>query len=160
LGGDTGIEDGAFVIVQRGQRRREATIRLWESGDILFELPTSRDDPSGGLSAVLEEDIAEQLEAALAYAAWSLARIDPTERVSHVALAVRLEGGGTFGWRTRAEHAKQGSSGSIQMFGRKEERDAPVQLNPPTVRRSALTVTRPRLVEDLLVLLRRQWRKG
>ena len=160
LGGDTGIEDGAFVIVQRGQRRREAIVRLWESGDVLFEIPASRDEPSRGLSAVLEEDIAEQLEAALAYTAWTLTRIDPTERVSHVALAVRLEGGGTFGWRTRAEHAKQGSSGPIQMFGREEERDAPVQLNPPTVRRSALTMTRPRLVEDLLVLLRRQWQKG
>jgi len=160
LGGDTGIEDGALVIVQPRQRRREATVRLWESGDLLFELPASRNDQSGGLSAVLEEDIAEQLEAALAYAAWTYARIDPLERVSHVALAVRLEGGGTFGWRTRAEHASQGNAGSIQMFGRGEERDAPVQLNPSTVRRGALALARPRLVEDLLVLLRRQWRKG
>lgn len=160
LGGDTGIEDGAFVIAQRGHRGHEATVRLWESGDLLFELPASRSQDSSGFSVVLDEDIAEQLDAALAYAAWVLQRIDPTERVSHVALAVRLNGGSLFGWRTRAEHREKGNGGTIQMFGREEERDAPVQLNPPALRRGALAMSRSRLVEDLQVLLRRQWRKG
>jgi Domain of unknown function (DUF4062) len=159
MGTKSGLDHGALVIHQERHHGKGALVALWESGDVLIQLPAfgtrSRGDIS--LPVVIEEDIAQALDACVAYAAWLLDHIDPTEKLTHVALAVRLAGGGYFGWRTRSEHAASPKSGSFSMFGREELRDAPVMLTPAHRARQALAMDTATLVEDLVVLLRRQW---
>lgn len=46
------------------------------------------------------------------------------------------------------------------MFGQEEERDTAVRLTPPHMVRHALTMNHARIVEDLIVLLRRRWTRG
>src|SRR3546814_13900991 len=74
-----------------------------------------------GLPVVVEEVVASRLAAAVGYAAWLLNHIDPTERITHVALAAALIGEGAMGWRTRSEHAASPTSGSFDAFGRERE---------------------------------------
>jgi uncharacterized ferritin-like protein (DUF455 family) len=108
-----------------------------------------------GLSVVVEEDIAGKLEAAISYAAWLLAHIDPTERLSHVVPAVRLLGEHAGAWRTRAEH--EASPNSMQAPYRQGEHQAPVLLSPAHLVRQSLSMDAQRIEEDLVVLLRRRW---
>jgi len=61
------------------------------------------------------------------------------------------------GWRTRAEHAASPNSGSFSVMG-DDEREQPVTLSPPHRARAVLVMERERLVEDLVVLLRRRWK--
>ncbi|SOO18814.1 conserved hypothetical protein [Xanthomonas citri pv. fuscans] len=113
LGMKAGLNGEALVLVQEAQRSDGASIRLWPNGDILISLPVPPPERGMGLSVVLEESVAEKLEAAIAYAAWLLAHVDPTERLSHVVPAVRLLGEHAGAWRTRAEH--EASPNSMQV---------------------------------------------
>jgi hypothetical protein len=159
IGTHSALQAGALVIHQDGRQGRASSIALWEGGDVLIQLPAGNQSREITLPVVIEEDIAAQLDGAIGYAAWVLAHIDSTEKLTHVALAARLTGGGVFGWRTRREHAASPNSGGFSMFGHEEDRNAPVLLTPAHQVRQALTMAAPRLVEDLVVLLRRQWKQ-
>jgi hypothetical protein len=113
-----------------------------------------------GFPTIIQEDIAAQLAGSLSFVTWLLSHIDPTERLTHVALATRVIGGSMYGWRTEREHAASPNSGSIMMFGQEAGRDAPVMLSPDYMVRQALTMNAARIVEDLIVLLRRKWTRN
>lgn len=155
LGMQAGLSGEALVLVQEDQRSEGASIRLWPNGDVLISLPVPPPERGMGLSVVVEEDIAGKLEAAISYAVWLLATIDPTERLSHVVPAVRLLGEHAGAWRTRAEH--EASPNSMQVPWRQGEHQEPVLLTPAHQVRQALTMDAQRIVEDLVVLLRRRW---
>lgn len=159
LGSDSALEHGALVIRQGSQHGSEghAQIRLWENGDVYLETPLDRADRSMEMSVIIQETLEHRLEASLAFLGWLLGRVDPTERITHVVPAVRLTGGGALAWRTQAEHAASPRSVSMMMFGREEERDVAVLLTPPHMPRPALTVNAARIIEDVVVLLRRRW---
>jgi hypothetical protein len=159
LGTRSRLDKGALVIYQDGQYGQTREIRLSETGDVLIQLPVDKPSSGMGFPVVIEEDIAAMLEASIGLTAWLLDQIDSTERLTHVALAARLVGSSAYGWRTRAEHAASPKSGSIMMFGREAERDAAVMLAQPYMVRQALTMNASRLVEDFIVLLRRQWKQ-
>ncbi|MFC3278220.1 hypothetical protein [Xanthomonas fragariae] len=150
-----GLNGEALVLVQEAQRSDGASIRLWPNGDVLISLPVPPPERGMGLPVVLEESVAEKLEAAIAYAAWLLGQIDPTERLSHVVSAVRLLGEHAGAWRTRAEH--EASPNSMQVPWRQGEHQEPVLLTPAHQVRQALSMDMQRIVEDLVVLLRRRW---
>lgn len=134
-------------------------IRLWGTGDIHLLLPAREEDShSVGFPVVIEETVASRLAGALGYAAWLLGHIDSTERITHVALAAAVRGEVAFGWRTRSEHAASPNSGTVEGFGQEHERGTPVLLSPPHRVRAALTMDANRIVEDLVVLLRRRWK--
>lgn len=153
------ISKDGLVVFQQGRNGREAAlISLRESGDIYIQVPAENQGRQFGFSAIIEEDITAKLAASMNYAAWLLGRIDPTEKVSHVAVAARLSGGSFYGWRTRAEQAASPNSGSVSMSGNDAQRHAPVMLTPGHRVRQALTMNAPHLVEDLVALLRRQWK--
>lgn len=154
------IDHGALVVYQGELYEDKAKIILAETGDVLLQLPGVRSSGDMGFSAVIEEDIKAQLEAAIGYAAWLLSKIDPDERLTHVVLAARLAGGSAYGWRTSSEHAASPNGGTVSMLGRENERDAPVLLTPAHRPRQALSMAAPNLVEDLLALMRRQWKQG
>ncbi|GGK16721.1 DUF4062 domain-containing protein [Luteimonas terricola] len=157
IGIDHRLDDQALVLFQGDRYHHKAEIRLWGTGCARLVLPIGRSTDMG-FAALIEEEVAERIEAGLAFFAWLLARIDPTERQSHVALAARIAGRDAMAWRTRAEQDVSPRSGSITVWGREGEREAPVQLTPAYMARQALAMDARTVAEDLLVLLRRRWK--
>jgi hypothetical protein len=162
VGMEAGLERGALVVRQDVRNGSGARIALWETGDLLVEVPPSapRTRHEMSLLMLIEEDLTERLHAALAYAVWLLDHVDPTQKLTHVALAARLSASSSyFGWRTRAEHAARPNTASLAGFGRDDRREEPVLLTPAHRPRAALKMDAPNIVEDLLTLLRRAWRE-
>lgn len=153
-GSSTAIVGHALVL---NQERRNATVSLDEQGTILIALPIGRSERYG-LPVLIEEDVQRQLSAALGYSGWLLERIDPTQRLTHVAIAAKIHGAGFLAWRTQREHDASPNQvhGGIVGFGN-DERTA-VHLTPSHRPRAALRLDTGRLVQDLAVLLRRQWK--
>lgn len=155
---DVRLEDHALVIYQGERYEQGSEVRLWAGGDLRLLLPVGdRNQRGGGLPFLIEEEVSETLSSALRYVGWVLSHIDPSERVTHVALAARIAGQGAFGWRTRAEHAASPNSGSMG-WGDEQEREQPVQLSPAHMKRHALTMSASNIVSDLVALLRRKWK--
>ena len=120
-----------------------------------MRLPLERTEPRGrpafGGLAIIEEIVVRQLMAAIAYADWVFERIDPTQRLTHVAISTSIEAADFMGWRTQAEDDASPGSGQMRM-GRDEDL-APVHADR---RRAALRYEAKALAEDLMVPLRRQ----
>jgi hypothetical protein len=150
-GVQTAVEGAALVIAQE----RGASVQVDEQGSIVIRIPA--EPPTtvrwghGGLPVLIEEDIHAAIGTALAYGSSLLEHIDPTQRLTHVGIAARIDGSENLTWRTRAEHNASPNSVSMGM-GYGEER-APISLSRP---RAALRLDRTRLIEDVLVPLRRQ----
>lgn len=152
--GIVGGLDGSDLVLRQ---ERGASIRLTEQGSVGMRLPLDEPrnvrgfDPMSGM-VVIEETVKARIGIALAYAAEVLNRIDRTQRLTHLAIALRIAGVEHRGWRTRAQHAA--NTTSIQMgHGGMRERQPITSM----VRRAALGLDRSALVEDLLVPLRRQF---
>lgn len=142
------VEDGALAIRQKNG----AEITLDPMGGLILSLPLARAE--NGWPVVIEEDIAEGLRKALAFAGEVVDAIDPTQRLTHVVVAATLDAGDTLVWRTAREH--QASPGRMSM-GYQDAPRKPVHLTPPHKPRAALQHDRTAMVEDLLTLLRRTW---
>ena len=102
---------------------------------------------------MIEEDVHQQIMAALRFAAWLLNRIDPTQRLSHIAIAARIAASDYAGWRTRQQQEANPRRTSLGHRGNADTE--PVQISKP---RAALRLDAGPMSEDLLVLLRRHWR--
>ncbi|HEL3804297.1 DUF4062 domain-containing protein [Stenotrophomonas maltophilia] len=155
IGMEASFEGDARVVSQGERRSDGASVSLWPNGDMLISLPVPPAEGSMGFSVVLQENVAEQLAAALGYAAWLLDHIDRTERLTHVVPSVRLVGEHAGAWRTRAEHVA--SPNGMQVPWRQGEHQEPVLLSQAHQVRQALTMDAQRIIEDLVVLLRRKW---
>jgi hypothetical protein len=153
-GMESGIDGAALVLSQdRGSR-----IQLDEHGSLLICLPLERSEARGRSSfggglAIIEEIVVRQLIAAIAYADWLLEKIDPTQRLTQVAVAASIDAADFLGWRTQAEDDASPGSGQMRM-GRDEDL-APISLDR---KRAALRYEARTLAEDLMVPLRRQRR--
>ena len=141
------VEDHALVLAHG----EVESVRLDGEGDLLMQLLLS---PASHGMVVIEENVTGVLTSALRYAVWLLDRIDPTQRLTHVALAATLSGNETAVWRTQLEQDASPNSYSIGM-GREVHR--PVHLAPAHRPRPALRRNADQLVEDLVTLLRREW---
>lgn len=140
------------------QEHGSSSASLDEQGAMLIRQSIERSGQGHNLPVLIEETVQRQLSAALGYAGWLLERIDPTQRLTHIAIVVSIHGGGGFlAWRTQREH----QASPNQIFGGislgNTDR-APVHLTPPHRPRAALRLDAGRLVQDLIVLLRRQWK--
>jgi hypothetical protein len=136
-----------------------ASVELDEKGSLLLRLPIERPDRSNrggfGGSVIIEEHIAALLETALGYTDWALDRIDSTQRLTHVAVVAAINGsGGHLAWRSQQEQDASPNSVTVAGMGREKK---PVHVECP---RAALKLGRARVVEDLIVPLRRQWKSG
>jgi hypothetical protein len=134
-------------------RQPNAEITVDERGTVRMSRP-ARDAggwPGAGIPSLVEEDVRERVADAIRYAGWLLDRIDPTHRLSRVALACRLDGVGYLPWRTRAEVAASPNQASMGFPGR-EAADSPPVILP----RAALLMDGARQAEDITVRLRRQ----
>ncbi len=146
IGSSKAIERDALVIKQE----RGGRITLDEQGSILLAVPLRRSD---GLMALVHEVVQEQLAGVLSYAAWALDHIDPTQRLTHVAVATSISDAGWMGWRTQRE--SDASHNGISLSASGNDKRSPVHVGRT---RPALRLDTARIVEDLLVPLRRQWR--
>ena len=147
-GVQTGVSGTSLVV-----RQANAEITLDERGNVRVSRP-GRDSgrrPGGGIPSFVEEDVRDRVEDAIRYTGWLLERIDPTHRLTRVALACRLDGIGYLPWRTRAEVAASPNSASMSLSGR-ETADSP----PVVLPRSALLMDGARQADDITVQLRRQ----
>lgn len=132
----------------------QASVYLDEQGSVRITLParvTDPGDPTGGL-ALIEEDLLERVENGLRFTAALLERIEPSHRLTHIAVVAAVLGGNYLGWQTRAEHARSPNSVSIPMGGGE---GAVVSLSPPHRPRPALALNARQIAEDLTALLRR-----
>lgn len=118
-----------------------------EQGSVVTRIPAAASTEDqwgrGGLSVILEENIHAAIGTALAYGSALLERIDPTQRMTHVGIAARIEGAEHLSWRTRAEH--DASPNSVSMAMNYGDERPPVSLSRP---RAALRLDRTRLIED------------
>jgi len=145
------VDEHRLVLEQEGRHPRR--LALDGQGGLTITLPLEYE--GHGLSVLIEETVTQRIGSALGYAKWLLDHIDPTQRLSHIVIAARITDAGHSGWRTQREHAA--SPNSMQVgFGRDEH--PPVHLDPPQRTRAAFRLDAARLIEDLVVLLRRQWR--
>lgn len=149
-GMESNLEDDALVLEQE----RGARIRIDEQAGLLLRLPLEKDRQRGhGLQSIIEETVLERLNAALAFSSWSLQTIDASQRLTHVAVAASIEGGGYMAWRTQAEQDASPNSGGMGLGDRNN-----VQTQG-TWPRAALRLESHRLSEDLMVRLRRAWHR-
>jgi hypothetical protein len=142
------IEADALVLEQE---RGHARISLNEQGSILLTLPIS--ETGRMLPELIYETVQKQLSDALGYATWVLDHVDPTQRLTHVAVALSLSNADYMAWRTRRESEANPNQISVSMMANGECKS--VQI---TRTRAALRLDTAHIVEDLIVPLRRQWR--
>lgn len=146
-GSDSEINDHALVVFQDDH---SSFVRVTGQGDILIKLPLAT---TRGNFVVIEEMAAAGIQRALEYGSWLLDHLDPTNRLSHVAVAVALRGSDAVVWRTQDEHRQSPDSYS---FGHHQRDPKPVYLSPPHRTRAALAMGAEPLATDLITLLRRQ----
>ena len=146
FGSDSEVQGNSLTVSQNNG----AKVRVTNNGDVLIELAASK---YGEGFVVIEESATAAIESAIGFAAWILDRLDPTQRVTTVAVAAALGGGDMVVWRSQAEHDK--SPNSYQMGMGHRER-TPVHLSPAHKPRTALTYDRQSISEDLVTLIRRQ----
>lgn len=143
---------GATLTIEQ----RNAEIALDEQGSVRVSRPAR--DAGGqigvGIASLLEEDVRERIADAIHYAGWLLERIDPTHRLSRVAVVCRLDGIGYLPWRTRAEVAASPNRANMNLFGRESADSPPVVLS-----RASLVMDGARQAEDITVYLRREARR-
>lgn len=156
IGNDITIKNGNLVLSQNSG----ASIYIDENGSIFIQLPLDNSNESGhgafgGMLVILEEVVQEGLTKGLAYVCQIAERIDATQRLTHIAIAASITNAEHMAWRTQAQHAASPRSMSLGQ-GRDNNR-SPIQLFEKS---SALRVGRHQIVEDLLVLLRRQFPAG
>lgn len=160
--GESSIFDpahGAGSMVRNGSleltQETGAAIVLDERGLVRVSVPIA--GGTGMIGALIEENVAYAIERALAHAAEILEKVDETERLSRVVIAAGISSNGIIGWRTwREDEASPNSMTTASMFGESDRE--PVHFQPPDRARAALSFDRPRMVEDLVALIRRQWR--
>jgi Domain of unknown function (DUF4062) len=146
LGVQQGIEDETLVVGQQ----RGAQVSLDEQGSICVTVPIKSSDRM--MPELIYEAVQEHFAGAVDYASWVLDLIDPTQRLTHVAIAANLTGADHMAWRTQRESDENPTRMSL---GGGNRQHAPVQSSQT---RAALRVKAAHIVEDLVVPLRRQWR--
>ena len=157
-GSECGLIEADLVVRQD----RGSSIRLTEQGSLAIRI--AMDEPLtgqrtreslSGMMVFIEEDVQQRLATALAFAADLIERIDSTQRLTRLAIAVGVSGAQYRGWRTLAQHAA--SPNSVQIGHMSQQGRAPVIVN---VARAALRLDRTQLVEDIIVTVRRQFPLG
>jgi hypothetical protein len=143
------LDQGALVIEQENG----AALHIDEAGALLLSVPIQ--EVTGHLKPLIEEHVAEAIGKALTFADHMLEKLDRTQRLTRIVIAVDIGMSGVFGWRTASE---QSESPNSMQIGMDRSAPGPVMCNPPDRTRMALRAERSRIVEDLLALLRRKYR--
>jgi hypothetical protein len=152
-GTSTGISGNSLV-----SRQSRSWVAIDEEATVVVMRPLTRGaDRSVILRGIIEEEVLADLEADLAFVDSALDRVDPQGRATHVIPVLALIGATYTAWRTRAEQAASPNSMSMNIGGGDR---IVIHLLPPAQPRSASSEQRANLARDLMVLLRREARKG
>ena len=150
-GTQTNLRGGWLVLSQEME-----SVGINSAGNIVIHQSAVTQRNHYELQALIEEDIEEKLVSALVFAAAVLDQIDSAKRLSHVVAVAALTRLGHAPWRTRAEHARSPSSGTLRTGG-----DSAIAYLTPSIRPRVEIGQRSRdLAQDLMVLLRRQLAKS
>lgn len=145
-GYDTEVTGHSFQM-QKGA----TSLKMFSDGSIALEVPLKR---AGALSAVIEEDIQEQISHAFRLANELLGLIDRTEKLKTLGIVCDLHGMSYVGWKTRQDHRENPNSMTVNIFN---SEGSPVVLNPPVVPRAMLRTSSAELAADFLILLKQQY---
>lgn len=157
-GSESGLIDGDLVVRQE----RGNSIRLTEQGSLALRI--AMDEPlsdrraysaMAGTMVIVEENVQQRLATSLAFAAAIIERIDPTQRLTRLAIAARISGADFRAWRTQAQNTA--NPNSVQIGHINNQHRTPVIMK---VARAALRLDRTDLLEDIVVTLRRQFPAG
>jgi hypothetical protein len=164
---DVGVARGLFTKMGGANTSRErshlsvtqglASMCLSQTGEIAVVTGAFFEDGNrSALRAIVEEDIRDKLESSLHMIAELLDSMDPTMRSTHVALLAVLLDSGWAPWRTRAEFARTGGSGTVGSGSNS------IVVWPPVLamRRAAVRHDAQRLAVELTALLRREVRRA
>lgn len=145
IGNKTLIEKDSLIIKQDAE---SSSIKLDPKGGLVLQLQIQQQKRG---SVVLREQLEEQITKGLQYAAWILDKIDPTQRITHVAIAAGFTEGNVV-IRTREEDEASPNSYMMGFGGRERQ---PVFLQPPHRARASLSFEADKLAEDFVTLLKR-----
>lgn len=146
-GTETRIVKDHLLITQPDSK---ASLKVGEDGSVVI---AQRLGDGKNSMIVLEEDVTEALVKGLGYADLILEKIDATQRLSRIAIAVLVTGGENATWRTRQEH--RGHEGSYSIF---TAQLSAAHLSPPARARAALRFEQQEIADDLMIRLRRQFK--
>ncbi len=164
------IQQEAMFGAHRVLRHNESTEVRVEGDALLFEQPAAsiRLDETGsvrvlqglgaghqGLPAIIEEDLVAATSTALVFSAWLLDELDTPRRLRTVAVSIALLDASVSGWMTRDEYGRSPNSMTMHMPGE----FLVVDLNPPTRARASLSQEATQMAEDLMVGLRRVFKR-
>lgn len=141
--------------LQLVQEHGEASVALHEGGNLVIVQPAVERDEwrTSGIPSIIEEQVYERIARALQFGARVLDKVDPTQRISHVAVVTVLRGGGHMPWRTREEQQRSPNAATMNM---RASELVVVSLSPPVRRRAVLAHDTQRVAEDFTVRLRRE----
>lgn len=142
------VKGDQLVLSQDG-----ASVRVTELGSVVIVMSAAERSPDHSF-ALIEEHVRARIARAVLAAAGILDSIDPVQRISDVVLVLGLLGAGYMGWMMSSEVAASRGSWMTSSAGAR----VLVHLAPPNRRRAALKQDTDRLVDDLIVLLRRSFR--
>ena len=147
-GTDAEVEDDTLVLIQESR-----FVRLTEYGSISYAaiLPP----PEFGLSAIVEEDVREEIDRFIRFTNEVLSHIDNSNRLSHCVIAALLLNADYSDWRTRSTHAQNPHPMTVPRMMAPPMQ--PVTLAPPTRIRAELRSQRTQLAEDMTIQLRREF---
>lgn len=142
--------DGGVLQLADGRTK----IRLAQDGALAISVdPTIERSDRTMLSAIVDEDLTAKLAAVLGFARILVEEFDPTERSSDIAGFVVLRDVDWLPWRTAAEYASIGGSGTMNSRG-----ESGIQLNLPETpnKRTRFFYRAQQIAEETAVLLRRE----
>jgi hypothetical protein len=144
----TGISGDSLIA-----RQSRAWVAIDEEGTVVLWRPVVRKVDRGiYFRGIIEEEVLADLEADLAFVDRVLARIDSSQRASHIVPVAALLGASSTAWRTRAEQAASPNSMTMNISGGDR---IVVQLRERAQARGSLNQQGLALARDLMVLLRR-----
>jgi hypothetical protein len=136
--------------------QERASLLLDEQGSIRIVQPAATQDERAALSALIQEEVVERTERSLRFAGWVLDQVDGPRRLTDVVPIAGILNASYMPWRTRREHELSPNSATMSQAGER----IVVNLAPLSRKRATLLNDAPSIAEDLMVLLRRQMRRG
>ncbi|MCC6958857.1 MAG: DUF4062 domain-containing protein [Dehalococcoidia bacterium] len=142
--------DGGVLQLDDGRTR----IRVAQDGAMAIVTdPTVERSDRTVLAAIVAEDLASKLEASLGLGRALIEHIDPTERAGDVSGFVLLRGVGWVPWRTAAEYAADGGSGTMNSRG---DSELLIGLPETPTKRSRLFYRTKDIAAETAAILRRE----
>ena len=140
------IEAGKMNIVQEGR-----FVRIDEYGTLVYVAVLPKPDL---LSAIIEEDVEEEIGRFIEFSRRALDHIDDSNRLSHCGIASTLLNATYSDWKTRAEYQRKPTTSGMPL-AMSPQRMQPITLSPPTVRRHELASRKEEMTKDLVIKMRR-----